>query len=127
MTPPLIRLLIIDDEDDLLQVLKDTAPLQGFEVTLAQSVEQAMALLDGGLAVDVVLCDVSMPDGGAEQWLRRSAAAYPALVDRTIAMTGWSGASDAAALRVPEERCLYKPFTMSDVRRMAAGIVSTVS
>jgi DNA-binding NtrC family response regulator len=127
MTLPTIRLLIIDDEHDLLQVLKDTAPFQGFDVTLAQSVDDAVALLDRGLTVDVVLCDVSMPDGGAEFWVRRCASAYPALVGRTIAITGWSGTSAPATLQIPEERCLYKPFTMSDVRRMAVRLVPASS
>ena len=128
MTHPTIQLLIIDDEDDLLQVLNDTARAQGFEVTVAQSVDAAVALVEGGLVVGAVLCDVSMPDGGAAHWLRRCTAAYPALIGRTIVMTGWVSPTDSAALsQIPEERWLSKPFTMSEVRQLVVRMLSAAS
>lgn len=126
MPIPNIRLLIIDDEDDVLQVLKETAVSQGFDVSLALSVDEALGLLNAGLEVDCVLCDVTMPDGGAEHWLTQCASAYPALASRTIVITGWNATSETGAVAaIGPDRCLFKPFSMSDVRRVVDQLLSS--
>ena len=123
---PVIRLLIIDDEDDLLVVLKETAHAHQFHVSLAASVDDALEQLAGGLVVDVVLCDMTMPDGGAERWLRVCGEAHPHLTDRTIVITGWSGGATSDALGgLGPDRCLFKPFAMSEVRGLAERIVAS--
>ena len=124
MSDSLIRLLIIDDEDDLLHVLKETAPTQGFHVSLATSTDEALRLLASGVEVDVVLCDLSMPDGGAEHWLRRCAGAHPTLASRTIVITGWTHTDNGGVVgELGADRCLFKPFAMSEVRRMAERLL----
>jgi CheY-like chemotaxis protein len=122
---PRVRLLIIDDEDDLRAVLQESALAHGWETSAAASVDDAFALLDGGLTVDVVVCDLMMPDGGAERWLRDSRTRYPALAARTIVITG--GATSAAALSLATaapDRLLYKPFSMSDLHDLARRLTS---
>ncbi len=124
-----IRLLIIDDEDEVLLVLKETGRAQGFEVSLAASVAEALRLLADGLAVDLVLCDLTMPDGGAAAWMRACLAAHPELASRTVVITGWAPPSDtdpSAVAGITTERYLCKPFAMSDVRRLAERIIYPV-
>lgn len=122
---PKTRLLIIDDEDDVLVVLRETATLSGFDVSLATSVDAALQSLASGLAVDVVLCDVSMPDGGAEKWLREASVQHPLLAKRTMLITGWASPEDEPGLlAVNPDHCLMKPFTMSDVRRIADRLLA---
>lgn len=121
---PRIRVLIIDDEVEVLEVLGVTAPAHGFTAATASSVDRAIELLAGGLEVDVVACDMSMPDGGAEFWIRRATEAYPSLVSRTILITGWSANGESPLPEIPGENCLFKPFSMSDVRRVADRILA---
>jgi len=124
MPSPNIRLLIIDDEEDVLAVMKESAAHHGFTVSLASSVAAAIDLLNSGVVVDVVLCDVTMPDGGAERWLRDCWKLDPTLVSRTIVVSGWL-APDAGSLvdGITPENCLLKPFSMSDVRRTATRML----
>ncbi len=122
---PRIRLLIIDDEVDVRAFMKDMAAAYALDVSEAASVDDALSLLAAGLAVDVVLCDIAMPDGGAEKWLRVIRDAYPQLASRTIVITGW--ASPDAGQGIPgmrPDQCLYKPFTMAAMRSAADRLVA---
>lgn len=121
-----MRLLIIDDEDDLRTVLQESTVAYGFQTSVASTVDEAMALLAGGLQVDVVVCDLMMPDGGAETWLARSRETYPQLAARTIVITG--GATSSAALALTDaasDRVLYKPFAMSELRALAHRLAAS--
>ena len=119
-----IRLLIIDDEVDVLDVLGTTAPAQGFVPATASTVDQAVQLIADGLEVDIVACDMTMPDGGAPTWMARAAEVCPSLLSRTILITGWSANGESPLPGVPIEHCLFKPFTMSEVRRVADAILA---
>ena len=82
---------------------------------------EAVAAVASGLAADIVLCDLMMPDGGAETWLRESALRFPHLAARTIIVTGGPGSAEALAFADAHSvRVLYKPFAMADVRAMAS-------
>jgi CheY-like chemotaxis protein len=120
-----LRLLIIDDEDDLRAVLLEAALAHGCEAKVAASVNEALGLLGAGLPVDVVVCDLMMPEGGAEVWLRESRTRYPELAARTIVITGGATSSAARALaHALADRLLYKPFSMSDLCDMARRLAS---
>lgn len=123
---PRIRLLIIDDEAEVRTLMKDLAGAHALDVSEAGSVDDALEQLAAGLTIDVVLCDVAMPDGGAEKWLRVSHEAHPELERRTIVMTGWAPPGiDETLPGAPPDRCLYKPFTMTEVRAIADRLVAT--
>lgn len=123
MARPPIRVLIIDDDDEVRLVFQYAGEAFGLVVTQAAAVDEALQQLAGGLIVDVVMCDISMPDGGADTWLRAAADAYPELVERTLVITGWVPAdSDMTLSQVKPENRLFKPFAMSDVRRAAARV-----
>ncbi len=54
------RILVVDDEPDVLKLLRLILERAGFEVTLAADGEQALRCLAEG-RYDLVLCDVLMP------------------------------------------------------------------
>ncbi|MEI6245747.1 MAG: ATP-binding protein [Acidobacteriota bacterium] len=115
-----LSLLIIDDDPELRMVLKDAAETHGLRAVVAETVAEGLEWLDAGATVDVVLCDLMMPDGGADVWLKHCRRKFPTLADRTIIITG--GATSPAALELAEAnagRLLYKPFAMAEVRTMA--------
>lgn len=121
-TAKAVRLLIVDDEDDVRAVLQEAAVAHGFEASVASSVAEAMAYVEQGRGVDLILCDLMMPDGGAEAWLDWCKRERPDLVNRTIVITG--GPTSAAALALADEdphRLLFKPFSMADLKRVAAS------
>lgn len=54
------RVLVVDDEFDLCEILRFNLESEGFDVDTAQSAEEALSLIDGGLRPDLILLDVMM-------------------------------------------------------------------
>ena len=113
-----LRVLVIDDNEDLREVLALQLD-RFFHVDEAATVDLALAMASDGGPYDVVLCDLMMPTGGAEDWLRRCPAIDAGLADRTILVTG--GPTNAAAVALIQrrhEQVVYKPVDMADLRPM---------
>jgi two-component system OmpR family response regulator len=64
------RLLVVDDERTILELLSGSLRLAGFEVMTAASGEEAVRAAASGRP-DLVLLDVMMPDGDGFEALRR--------------------------------------------------------
>ena len=54
------RILVVDDEADLCEILSFNLQAEGFEVATAQSAEEAMRLMAEGERFDLLLLDVMM-------------------------------------------------------------------
>ena len=65
------RLLVVDDEPSMLDMLSLLWRAEGYEVETARSVGEARERL-AERPVDLVLCDILMPDGNGLELLRRS-------------------------------------------------------
>jgi len=63
-----LRVLLVEDQEDLRELLADVARGTGAEVTLADNANMAMALLRDGYRCDVLFSDIHMPGtlSGAE-------------------------------------------------------------
>ena len=59
---PLMKILVVDDEQDLCEILSFNLRNEGFEVVTANSAEDALTLLEGfeGSGVNLILLDVMM-------------------------------------------------------------------
>ena len=58
----MIKILVVDDEQDLCEILSFNLRNEGFEVAIANSAEEALALLEteAGSGTDLILLDVMM-------------------------------------------------------------------
>ena len=54
------RLLVVDDEEDIVNMLRDLFTMKGYQVLTALGGEQALELCERG--PDLILLDVNMPD-----------------------------------------------------------------
>lgn len=54
------RILVVDDESDIRQLLKETLSLEGYETDLAADAKEALALLKN--SPDLILLDINLPD-----------------------------------------------------------------
>ena len=70
--------MVVDDEPEVRLVLSEFLTGRGYEVTMAESGLQALALLPQA-APDVVLLDVSMPDMDGVETLKRLLSTSPGL------------------------------------------------
>ncbi|MFL5322549.1 MAG: ATP-binding protein [Myxococcaceae bacterium] len=110
-----VRVLLVDDEVPLLTALK--RQLARFFVSLdtAPTVNAAMERLSAPDAqVDVILCDVMMPDGGGEELLGRLISAGSPMATKVLFMTG-GATSDTAQRFVAKQqgRVLRKPIDLA--------------
>jgi signal transduction histidine kinase len=78
------KILAVDDSPTYLNALADTLRDDGYDVVLASSGEEAMALL-AVQAVDCILLDLMMPGMGGEETCRRVKAA-PSVRDTPLIM-----------------------------------------
>ena len=109
-----LRVLLVDD-DELLQVTwSQLMGFMGMEATVVGSGELALAQLEAGLAVDVVVLDWNMPGLGGAGTLPRLRDLRPGLP--VIIATG---ATDADALAMPLALAgvqrIAKPFTFEEL------------
>jgi signal transduction histidine kinase len=88
------RLLLVDDERSVREALRRT--LRGrFEVTLASSPSEALRRVAEPGGFDVVLCDMTMPEGGGPAFHRELCARDAALARRTVFYTGGVTSTEA--------------------------------
>lgn len=59
--PPALRVLLVEDQADLRDLLADVMQDRGMEVRTVGNAHAAMELLDAGYACDVLFSDVHMP------------------------------------------------------------------
>jgi PAS domain S-box-containing protein len=112
-TPPpreRIRMLLVEDNADTRILLGEALAQYGYEVTSAESAEEALSLL-AREPVDVILSDIGLPGMDGYEFLRQvrripSAAGIPA-----FALTGFGRESDARrAEEVGYSGHFVKPF-----------------
>jgi two-component system, NtrC family, response regulator len=70
------NILLIDDEDKLRQLLKRIISLEGFVVYEAGNLKMGMRQLEHE-PVEVILCDVKLPDGDGVDFIEKVKTKYP--------------------------------------------------
>lgn len=108
-----IRVLLLDDDADLLVLLKQTLELDEFAVETCRTVQSATSLLSNG-RYDVVISDLALEHTGGLAFcgeLAKDPASPPVLV-----LTGYEDAR-AAALRLGARRVLVKPVEMDELKQ----------
>ncbi len=69
------NVLLVEDEQDVRQLLKRMLSLEGFTVFDAGSCKAAFSILENE-SIDLVLCDVKLPDGNGVDFIRQIKGAY---------------------------------------------------
>jgi PAS domain S-box-containing protein len=107
---PGVSVLVVDDEPDSLEVLREVLEGAGAKVTTAASAREAFDIIDRGGPFALIISDIGMPEIDGYSFIRRirsgeSGASVPA-----IALTAYARASDAAlALDAGYQEHLVKP------------------
>jgi len=83
--------LIIDDEEKLLKLLSRIVKLEGYTVLEASSLKAAYRLMEKE-SIDVILCDVKLPDGNGVDFVKETKSKYPST--ETILLTAYGNISD---------------------------------
>jgi signal transduction histidine kinase/CheY-like chemotaxis protein len=106
------RVLLVEDNDEVASAMRGMLASAGFEVVRAADAAEALRIVDGGEAFDVVLSDIVMPGGMSGLELApQIEARRPGLP--IVMMTGYSERlADGPAIGRP---LLFKPFAAADL------------
>jgi CheY-like chemotaxis protein len=109
------RILVVDDEWNIREVIRRALLNRGHRVDTAETVEQALALAGKG-DYQAILCDIRMPGPGGAGFYRSLLATAPDLAPRIIFMTGSALDPDIETF-LAETGCLHlrKPFALEDL------------
>jgi CheY-like chemotaxis protein len=110
-----VRILLVDDDDDVRRSTRHLLEGMGHDVVDVRGASGALATVEGGDTVDLVLCDVRMPGMGGAELVRRLRAARPGVP--VLFVTGY--ADDlASAPDLRDVPVLVKPYGLEDLAGM---------
>jgi CheY-like chemotaxis protein len=115
---PTRRLLVVDDEPEILAEVAGYLRRRGETVVTASSYKQGLqALNDDAVPIDILITDGRMPDGSGIDLLR-AAVERPGGPRAFILMTGHFEETDLSAdLQEAGVIVIYKPFSLAALYR----------
>ena len=120
----LARVLVVDDESELAEVMRDMLESAGYDVAIAESGAVALELL-ATARFDAIVSDLRMPDmDGAGLW-REVSARHPLVARSMLFVTGDTLSPDARDF-LRRSRCasLDKPFSKADLLARVAALLA---
>jgi signal transduction histidine kinase/ActR/RegA family two-component response regulator len=116
-----LRVLLVDDEADNLEVLSEVLEAEGHEVECAANGRAALEALRSHRGFDLVLSDVGMPGMSGWQLVREAKAIEPSLC--IFMLTGWANEIAGDDPRTSLVRgVLGKPIDLDQLRRLIAHV-----
>ena len=110
-----LKVLLVDDDDLILSAVQMILEVMGHRVHLAPSGEEALGLLEAGLAPDLVILDMNMPGLGGAGTLPRLRALCP-----KVPVLLSTGRADRTALTLasahPGVTLMSKPFGLRELQ-----------
>jgi CheY-like chemotaxis protein len=115
--------LVIDDDDELRETVREVLEDQGFTTAGAADGEQGLAYLRQSPRPDVILLDLSMPvmDGATFRQLQR---ADPALADIPVILFSAAAGLDEKVRELGVDAVIKKPISLA---QLVACVSSTAT
>lgn len=110
-----IRILIIDDEENILQVMRQALQREGYEIDTVLDALKGLSILSSS-EYDLVICDIAMARMNGIEFFREIEERLPGMADRILFMTG--GILSPSIQKFIQERrvsIIEKPFNFSSL------------
>ncbi len=107
-------LLLIEDDSDLRKVICEALEIDGYQVTIAYSAEEGLALLEAGYLPAVIMCDIILPHMSGLEFLKQIRKNFLWSRIVFIAMSGTENTRQAA-LDGGANHYLVKPFSFREL------------
>lgn len=102
------KILIVDDDPDILTIVSSFLQIEGFETAQAQDITSAQKMFLTE-APDLIILDIMLPDKSGLEWLKELKKTYPTLP--VILLTAKSSVSDKVlGFELGADDYLAKPF-----------------
>lgn len=119
------RVLVIDDEKPILNLIREDLAFQGYKVEVADNGETALAKLKQN-HFDLAFCDWKMPGLTGRQIYEQLRETNPRLCRRVIFITGDVINEQMRRFLETEKRpCLTKPFTLPELHSAVEIVLKT--
>ena len=109
------KVLLVDDEKDVLALLHAFVERMGYESLLAHNGAEALEVLRTE-KVDIVVTDIVMPEMDGWTLARQVREAYP-----DIRVVGTSGTEKPPSGESPFDAFVMKPFDLDELRKAILG------
>lgn len=121
--PPPASVLVIDDEDDVAELIREILERDGFRVDQAVSGEAALQMLSER-GYTLILTDLNMPGLGGRGFYERIVREFPDLGGRIAFVTGDTMSPSARGFLDSAERpYLEKPIAPAELRALARRLL----
>lgn len=112
------RLLLVDDEPDLLEITFELLTAYGFDVVRAASAEAALNVLQERADIEILLTDVVMPGMSGLQLAYKARELNPQL--KIILVSGYPNpAIESGHGYLGDFEFLEKPYRVEDILKLA--------
>ncbi|HEY7204285.1 MAG TPA: response regulator [Methylomirabilota bacterium] len=117
------RILVIDDERAVRELISDALGIEGHDVHTAENGKEALDLI-GQHRYDLVFCDLRMPEMDGQQLYEEVQRDYPQVLKRIVFVTAQAHSADYGPfLRTTGIPVIEKPFTLSQLRQTVDKMV----
>jgi DNA-binding response OmpR family regulator len=117
------KLLIVDDNEEILSTFKDYFINIGYEVFSASDGLEGLKLLETDKqGFDLVITDLVMPNISGVGLIAIIKKKFPGLP--VIAITGWGEHPETLATEVQADQVLEKPFELSELEKSVKKLLS---
>ncbi|GER59892.1 two-component system response regulator [Patiriisocius marinus] len=118
------RILIVDDEPNIVMSLEYAFKKKGFEVFIARDGSEALTILKDTIP-DIVLLDIMMPNVDGYQTLKHIKNTVSLEATKVVFLTAKNKASDIEkGLKIGADKYLIKPFS---VKKIVSEILELVT
>ena len=118
------RILIVDDEEPILNLIRDELVSKGYEVEVTSDGEKALReLVDNHF--DMAVCDWKMPGLNGQELYQQLQESNPKICERMIFMTGDVVNPQIRSFLENEKLpCLSKPFGLPELQSAVENILA---
>jgi len=115
------RILVVDDDDDIREVMQELLVAEGFQVDVARDGLDALGKLDREASPPLILLDMMMPRMDGETFLKMLRG-KPALANASVVVISGNGAARDKAGAFQAAGCLVKPFELDELLELVHRI-----
>jgi DNA-binding response OmpR family regulator len=121
--PPPYRLLIIDDDEEILGTLSDFFKKKNYDVTSAANGLDGLQIIEKETdGFDAIITDIVMPNISGVGVISIVKKKFPAIC--IVAITGWGEHPEALAIKAQADRVLRKPFELAEFEKIITDLIA---
>ena len=117
------RILVVDDERAVRDLISDALKIEGHDVLTASDGKEGLDLISQH-RFDLVFCDLRMPEMDGQALYEEIQRNHPQILKRIVFVTAQANSADYGPfLRTTGIPVIEKPFTLSQLRQAVTKIV----